>query len=315
MEPMLATPAPATSEAAPALPRGPQWAYEVKWDGVRVLADTRDGRLRLRSRTGSDVTVAYPELAAVADVQGAVLDGEVVLLHGGTPSFAALASRMHVRDERRARALADQAPVTYLVFDVLCLYGVELLRRPWRERRATLERLSLPEHVQLSPAYDDADVLWQATLAQGLEGVVAKRRDAPYQPGRRSPDWVKAAHRRTRAALVAGWREESSGHGTVGALLLAAPDADGSLRYLGRAGSGLTGSTAADLRRLLSARPRDTSPLSDDVPPADAAGTHWCDPVLLVDVTYLARTPVGRLRQPVVRGVRVDVTADPWEVP
>ncbi|WP_146952043.1 ATP-dependent DNA ligase [Cellulomonas soli] len=327
---MLATPAPtapptrarAASNAAPGpeglpggFPGGPEWAFEVKWDGVRVLADTRTGQLHLTGRTGADVTVAYPELAGLGTVQGALLDGEVVLLHQGTPSFAALAARMHVRDGARARALADRAPVTYLVFDVLSLYGVDLHRRPWHERRATLERLTLPAHVQASPVYDDGAALWEATDAQGLEGVLAKRRDAAYQPGRRSPDWVKAAHRRTRTALVAGWREESTGHGTLAAVLLAAPDADGALRYLGRAGSGLSATTATDLRRILTAHPADASPLDDTVPAADALGTHWCTPGLLVDVLYLNRTPVGRLRQPVVRGVRTDVPVDPWERP
>ncbi|MFI2751970.1 ATP-dependent DNA ligase [Cellulomonas sp. P22] len=295
------------------LPAGPGWAYEVKWDGVRVLADTTGGRLRLLSRTGRDVSAAYPELAPLASVQGAVLDGEVVAMAGGVPSFEALAERMHVRDPARAERLAHELPVAYLVFDILVLYGVDITRRSFDDRRATLERLALPAPVQLSPVYPDGAELWEVTREHGLEGVVAKRRASTYQPGRRSHDWVKAAHRTTRTALVAGWRPATSGGGALGAVLLAAPDAAGRLRYLGRAGSGITGRLAEDLARRLAPHTRDASPFDDPVPAVDARGTTWCDPVVALDVTYLHRTQVGRLRHPVVRGVRDDTGVDPWE--
>ncbi|WP_446680103.1 ATP-dependent DNA ligase [Cellulomonas phragmiteti] len=308
---MLATPAPAPA----ALPHGRSWVFEVKWDGVRVLADVRDGRLRLASRTGRDVTPAYPELGGLAGLGDVLLDGEVVLMDGGRPSFAALADRMHVRDPRRAAALAAARPVTYLVFDVLRREGQDLAARPLEERRCVLDGLTLPEHVQPSPWYDDGDDLWRVTREHGLEGVVAKRRDAPYRPGQRSPDWVKAAHRRTRTALVGGWRPESTGTGRLGALLLGAPDAPAGLRYLGRAGSGLGGPAARVMRDLLAAHERTDSPFGDDVPAVDARGAVWCDPLVVVETLYLARTPSGRLRQPVVKGVRTDTTADPWAQP
>ncbi|WP_326522468.1 non-homologous end-joining DNA ligase [Cellulomonas alba] len=308
---MLATPAPQVG----ALPRGREWAYEVKWDGVRALADTTGERLRLWSRNERDVTVAYPELGGLADVQGALLDGEIVLLADGVPSFAALAERMHVRDARRAAALAARRPVTYVVFDVLRLYGVDLTRSPYDERRATLERLDLPENVQLSPVYTDGEDLWRATADHGLEGVVAKRRDSLYQPGRRSGDWVKSAHRRTRAALVAGWKDESTGSGRLGSLIVGARDGAGELRLLGSAGSGLTGARASEIERLLRGREVAAPPFTEQVPAADARGAHWTEPELVVDLRYLGRTPTGRLRQPVVRGLRTDTDADPWEQP
>lgn len=311
MEPMLATPVPLPA----ALPRGAAWVFEVKWDGVRVLANVVDGRLRLTSRNERDVTPAYPELTALAGLDGVLLDGEVVLLDAGRPSFSALADRMHVRDPRRAAALAAARPVTYLVFDLLRLGDDDLTSLPLERRRALLEQLPLPEHVQLSPWYDDGDDLWQVTRAHGLEGVVAKRRDAPYRPGRRSADWVKAPHRRTRTVVVGGWRPESTGTGRLGALLLGAPDADGAVRYLGRAGSGLGGTAGRAMRLLLDDHARADAPFADPVPAVDARGARWVDPVVLVDVEYLLRTPGGRLRQPVVRGVRTDTVADPWEQP
>jgi bifunctional non-homologous end joining protein LigD len=309
VEPMLATPATGPAE----LPRGPEWAYEVKWDGVRALADTTSGRLRLWSRNEREITAAYPELRGLSSIRDGVLDGEIVLMAEGIPSFTALAERMHVRDPRRAAALAAQRPVTFLVFDVLRLDGVDVTGYTYDKRRDALTQLELPDRVDLSPVYPDGQELWEVTKQLGLEGVVAKRRSSRYVLGRRSPDWVKAPHRRTRAALVGGWRVETNGSGRMGAVLFGARDARGALRFLGRAGSGLTGRRAAELQKLLV--PRTDSPFDDEVPAVDARGTLWCEPTVVVDTLYLARNPTGRLRQPVVRAVRTDTDADPWEQP
>ncbi|CAN5434886.1 hypothetical protein BH11ACT1_BH11ACT1_00400 [soil metagenome] len=311
MEPMLATRAASRSD----LPTGPDWVFEVKWDGLRALADTTRGLLRLLSRTGRDITVTYPELAGLAAIQGAVLDGEIVAMDAGVPSFEALAERMHVRDPARAAALASRRPVAYLVFDVLELYGVDLTRRSFDERRATLERLDLPAPAQLSPLYPDVDDLWEVTLEHGLEGVLAKRRASTYQQGRRSPDWMKATHRTTRTALVGGWLPVAGGSLALGSLMLGAPDRDGRLRWLGRAGSGLAGPIGPRLAGSLASLARTTTPFDDPIPPADTTGVRWCEPTVMVDVAYTARTRAGRLRHPVVRGVRDDVPVDPWEVP
>ncbi len=311
MQPMLATPVPVPGR----LPDGPGWRFEVKWDGVRVLADTTGERLRLLGRNGRDAAAAYPELEVLATAlpPGTVLDGEVVAMRDGIPSFPALAERMHVRDRARAAALARQVPVSYVVFDVPVLAGEDLSRRPFTERRAALETLDLPAPVQLSPVYPDGDLIWAATRAQGLEGVVAKRATSTYQPGRRSGDWLKAVHHTTRTALVGGWRPETNGSGRLGAVLLGAPDAAGGLHLLCRAGSGLAGPLARELTALLRPLERPTSPFAERLEPADARGTVWVEPRVLLDVRYLTRTPSGRLRQPVLRGVRDDTAVDPWE--
>ncbi|HEY6798022.1 MAG TPA: non-homologous end-joining DNA ligase [Kineosporiaceae bacterium] len=296
---------------------GREWAYEVKWDGIRVFADLHDGVLRLTSRRGNDVTPAYPELAALATAHpDALLDAEVVVLRGGVPSFEAIAERMHVRDRQRARVLAAVAPATLIVFDVLRLYGVDLTARSWQERREVLERLAASGSAwHLSPVYDDRDALLTATLEQRLEGVVAKRRASRYAPGERSPDWVKLAHRRTQTCVVGGWRPETSDVRRIGALLLgippagAGPDGDGP-RFAGRVGSGLAAAAAQQqLAPLLGARRRATSPFATPVPREDARGATWVTPTLLVEVRYLGHTEGGRLRQPVFLGVRTDVTA------
>lgn len=314
MRPMLATPC----DPAVGVPRdGATWAYEVKWDGMRVLADLHEGRLRLTSRTGRDVTAAFPELQPLAEAHpDALLDGEVIVLQDGVPSFAALADRFHVTDPRRARTLAAKAPATLIVFDVLRLYGVDLTARPWQERRDVLERLE-PGGWQLSPTYDDADALVKATLEQGLEGVVAKRRQSRYAAGARSGDWVKLAHQRTQACLVGGWRPETGTRQRIGALLLGvwADGPDGGppvLAYRGKVGSGIAGATAAELAAVL--RPLETpdNPFGTEVPRVDATGAVWVRPEVVVEVRFLRATEGGRLRAPVFRGIRTDL--DPADV-
>jgi bifunctional non-homologous end joining protein LigD len=329
---MLATPA--APDAGP--PPGPQWSHEVKWDGMRVLADIQDGVVRLRSRAENDVTATFPDLVAtLPELADAHLDGEVVAFRDGRPDFAALAERMHVRDRRRAAELAELVPVTVMVFDVVRLYGVDLTARPLAERRATLERLDLAGpgdqgRWQVPPVYDDGEALAVATLSQGLEGVVSKRLGSRYQPGRRSPDWIKLPHRTTITAVVGGWRPEVGTSSRIGALLLGLPDGSGGLVYLGRAGSGLTRSMAADLARDLAPLRRDTSPFAPvdgvaDAPRApgsrgaqgapglprdDAEGAVWCEPRICVDVRHMGHRDGGRLRQPVLRGRRPDLTPE-----
>jgi len=301
---MLATPGP--------LPVGPEWSYEVKWDGMRLLADISAGgpggteqRLRLASRTDRDMTRHFPELAGLADqVADALLDGEVVSLAAGAPSFAALADRFH-----RVPTPAEVAarPVVFMVFDVLRLYGVSLLDRPLSERRATLERLGLDAfpRVRLSPVYDDGPALLRATAEQGLEGVVAKRRDSVYRPGRRSPSWVKIPHRRTEHCLVGGWRPERTSPSRIGGLLLGVRDADGALRFAGRVGSGVAGeSVQRALRDRLT--PAEASPFVERLPREDAADAWWCEPTLLVEVSHTGWTDGHRLRQPVLARLRLD---------
>ncbi|WP_214367355.1 non-homologous end-joining DNA ligase [Pseudonocardia sp. H11422] len=302
---MLATPG--------ALPNGPEWVYEVKWDGMRLLADIADGGVRLTSRTGRNVTDDFPELSGLSTlVPDAVLDGEVVLLDDGVPSFAALADRMH---GPVTAVRADARPVVFMVFDILRLYGVPLLERPLGERRATLERLALDgvPAAELSPLYTDGDALLAATAQRGMEGIVAKLLDAPYRPGQRSPSWVKVTHRRSQSCLVAGWKPERTSPSRIGALLLGVPGPHDALQFVGRVGSGLAADAVQRvLRGLLDERSVILQPFPTPLPRADAMGTHWCRPELVVEVAHLGWTAAGRLRQPVFRGIREDV--DPAEI-
>ena len=306
MRPMLAS-------HATAIPDGEDWIHEVKWDGMRVLADVHDGALTLTSRIGNDVTASFPELADLAgSYDDMLLDGEVVALDGGRPSFGALAERMHVQDRRKAERLATVRPVTLMVFDLLRLYGSDLTGQALSARRELLERLDLNgRHWQVPPVYENGQELFAATLEQGLEGVVSKRLSAPYLPGRRSTDWLKSPHRTSVSAVVGGWRpEKTNDSGRLGAVLLGVPDGNGGWRFAGRMGSGIAGRAAVQLAEALAPHSRPDSPFSEEVPRLDRAGVTWVDPVVVVEARTLEVTRDGRLRQPAYLGMRPDLTPD-----
>ena len=301
MRPMLASP-------AALIPAGHGWVHEVKWDGMRILADVRSGALRLSSRSERDVTVAFPELAGLVDTfEDLLLDGEVVALKDGVPSFEALAERFHVTSPRRAATLAARNPVTYMAFDLLRLYGVDLTGRPFSDRRATLERLELAgPHWQVPPTFTDGPLLHVATRDQGLEGIVSKRLSSRYLPGSRSEDWLKSAHRSSLSVVIGGWRPETD-NARLGAVLVGVP-APGGLRYLGRVGSGIAGRAGALLAKDLAPLAAARSPFVTQVPRVDSAGATWVHPVLVCEVQSLGLTSAHRLRQPAYRGLRPDLS-------
>jgi bifunctional non-homologous end joining protein LigD len=306
MRPMLAS-------AGTVIPGGPEWVHEIKWDGMRVLADVAGGRLNLSSRNENDITAGFPELSTLAGPgrpDDMLLDGEVVALEAGLPSFSALAERMHVSNDRRARRLAASRPVTFMAFDLLRLGGVDLLSQPLRQRRAALEAIGLDgPHAQVPPTYDDGLALQTATLEQGLEGVVSKRLSSRYSPGRRSPDWLKFPHRTSRSVVIGGWRLETDSDRRLGAVLVGRPTPDG-LQYLGRVGSGLAGHEQEHVLRALQGLSVDTPPFADEVPPLDAQGTRWVRPEVVIEVQSLGLSAQGRLRQPAYRSLRPDLSPD-----
>ncbi|NYF98839.1 non-homologous end-joining DNA ligase [Janibacter cremeus] len=300
MRPMLAT----LTETVPA---GPEWVHEVKWDGMRVLVEAKGGALTVTSRTGRDVTVAYPELAPLADLyDDMVLDGELVAMVEGRPSFAGLTERMHVSSPRRAATLAVSRPVTLMAFDLLRLLGQDLTSQPWSARRQLLEQLEIDApRWQVPPTYDDGEGLLAATADQGLEGIVAKRRSSSYAAGRRSPDWLKLPHRATESVAIGGWRPEVGGQ-LLGAVLVGVPGPDG-WDFVGRVGSGLAGRAGAAMLQRLGPLERGDSPFAAEVPREDARGTTWVEPEIVIDVASLGRAS-GRLRQPSFVRVRSELT-------
>ena len=297
--------------AAPVPPRGPGWAFEFKWDGVRAIVAASGGEVRLTSRLGNDVTAGYPELAGIGALTGgrpALLDGEIVALDAaGRPNFNLLQDRMHVRHP--PVELRDRVPVSFYAFDLLVLDGESLLAAPYDERRARLAALRPGGRVLVPPAFTDVDGDQLLAIAggHGLEGVVAKRRAARYEVGRRSPAWVKTALARTLEVLVGGWTAgEGRRSGTFGSLLLGAFDGGGALRYLGHVGTGFRDAALDDLMGRLRPLHRRTSPFDEVVPREHARHARWVEPVLVGEVEYRLITRDGRLRHASWRGLRPD---------
>jgi bifunctional non-homologous end joining protein LigD len=303
VEPMLAV--------SGSVPEGAEWAYEWKWDGVRAVVAVGSDRVRIAARSGRDVTGAYPELAALPGLVEApvLLDGELVALGAdGRPSFGRLQSRMH--ELHPTPRLVAEVPVLLFAFDVLRIGGESMLRRPYLERRAALDTLGLTERpVRISPYYTDlpgADML--ATAAEHeLEGVVAKRIDSVYVPGRRATTWIKTPLWRRQEVVIGGW---SVGEGnrarSFGSLLVGVYDDAGRLGYAGRVGSGFDDATLRRLRSLLDPLERPTSPFDQEVPREYARHAHWVAPDLVGEAEFRRWTSDGRLWHPVWSGLRSD---------
>lgn len=311
LSPMLASPGSAALIGDPA-----DWVFEMKWDGIRAVADVdvdRDPPVRLTSRTGNDLTAAYPELIALAKACGprAIVDGEIVALDAtGRPDFGLLQKRMNLvgtADIERARR---DTPARFVVFDLLADGDVSLIGESYDVRRARLEERVTPgDVVQVPTVLDGADTTADEAMAISarlrLEGIVAKRRSADYAPGRRSTAWLKLKHTMMQEVVIGGWRPGKGRRaGGLGSLLLGIPGPDG-LDYVGRVG---TGFSDRDLDRIAErlAPLASEDPAFHDVPRADAADAHWVTPTLVGEVEFAEWTSSGHLRQPSWRGWRTD---------
>ncbi|MFI0356807.1 non-homologous end-joining DNA ligase [Actinomadura sp. 9N407] len=289
------------------LPAGP-WAAEMKWDGIRAVAYLNEGRLRLLSRNDRDITPAWPELAGLAGAldRPTVLDGEIVGFRAGRPSFEALQHRMHVRSPARIEAFAAANPVTYIVFDVLHTGRKPQIDRPYGERRDLLLDLGLSApRWDTPPSYEDLAYAFTESGRLGMEGIVAKRLDSRYRPGRRDRCWTKVKNIRTQEVVVIGWTSGAGRRaGGIGALLLAVHAPSGPLTFAGHVGTGFTDTMLRDLSEKLTPLERDVPPAP--VPAPDARNAHWVEPKLVGEVAYAEWTGDGRLRHPTWRGIRPD---------
>jgi bifunctional non-homologous end joining protein LigD len=299
------------------LPRDDEhWAFEIKWDGVRAICQSEPGRLRLHSRNLLDITPRYPEIGRLNRALShhrAVLDGEVVALDAqGRPSFGALQRRMHVTADAAVRRLAKETPVTYVIFDLLWLDGHSLMELPYAERRARLQELGLgdgerwrvPDYVSGHGAQ-----LLEATAQQGLEGVLAKRLDSPYEPGRRSTAWLKIKNVSRQEVVIGGWVPgDGKRRDRIGALLIGVRE-DGELRHVGRVGTGFTEAELDRLAGLLGPLERDTSPFAPGGPKIPR-GAVFVEPELVAEVEFREWTEGGQLRAPSYKGLRDDKPAD-----
>jgi bifunctional non-homologous end joining protein LigD len=318
LRPMLAK----AGELPPAEDRG--WAYEIKWDGVRALSYAERGRWRMQSRRLEEVTARYPELAAIAEQlsgRAAVLDGEVVALdRDGRPSFQLLQRRMGLAEPAVIATRAAEAPVHYVVFDLLHLDGRSVRGLGYLERRELLASLELEGPNWRTPRHrlgGGAELL-EAARRQRLEGVVAKRCESPYRPGRRSGEWIKARVWQ-RGEFVIGGHIPGAGRRAerVGSLLVGHWDTTpaearrrGSpqrLVYAGAVGSGLREADIDLLTAELARRRRRGSPFELGQPSGPRAREAvFCEPELVCEVAWSEWTATGTLRQPAFKGMRDD---------
>ena len=249
------------------VPVGPEWAHEVKWDGVRILGDvvpSKGGRARLFTRNGNDASLAWPEIhtSPLGD-RDLLVDGEIIGLNDeGLPDFGVLQERMHVRSAATAARLAERIPATYMVFDIMRLDGEDLTSLPLSERRERLQGLGLDGSWQVPAAYDDGAMLFDATLQQGLEGIVSKRLSSRYTFDARSPHWVKLAHRHRYSYVVAGWRPQEGTTDRLASVLVGEPTEKG-LMFRGRVGSGIGGAATRLLSELVKPLEVGESPFAD----------------------------------------------------
>ena len=300
------------------------WAFEMKWDGVRAVAYLAAGRVKLLSRKGRDDTKAYFDVAdelPKINVKTAILDGEVVVTDAaGRPNFGLLQHRINLTKPADIERTAKTYPAQLMLFDILELNGQSLIKKTYQERREILENLIPPEpgpRIQVPPIFEgDLRAALETADQLRLEGVVAKRRNSIYQPGRRTHTWLKIKLHRAQEVVIGGWREgQGRRGGGVGSLLMGLPTEAG-LHYVGRVGSGFNDRQLDDIQAKLEKLMRKTSPFID-VPREDARDAHWVTPSLVGEVTYGELTEPGRLRHPVWRGLRPDKSPDEvvWERP
>ena len=304
-------PTPAPRDLAPMLAthgsvaklKGSQWAFEGKFDGYRLLVDADRGAVVLRSRSGRDVTGEYPGLAAVAaDLADhhVLLDGEVVALdESGVPSFGEM--------QNRARA----TNIEFWAFDILYLDGRSLLNVKYRDRRKLLQTLaSGTELIVPGQIEGDGSDAIEYSKRRQWEGVVAKKWDSTYQPGRRSASWVKDKNWFTQEIVIGGWRQGEGGRSSgIGALLMGIPG-DGGLDFVGRVGTGFSDKELTKLKKMLAPLETDDSPFNARLTGPDAKGITFVAPELVGEVRYGQWTSDGRLRHPSWRGLRPDKTPD-----
>ena len=323
LEPMLAKPGHIPESDSD------EWAYEIKWDGIRALAYADHGRWCMLSRRLEDVTARYPELAPLAEQlagRAAILDGEVVALdERGRPRFQLIQSRMGLTSPAMIQARVRQQPVDYVIFDLLHLDGHCVRDLPYVRRRELLEELGLEGPRWRTPRYRQGGgaSLLDAARHQGLEGIVAKRCASPYRAGKRTGEWIKERVWRRQEFVVGGYIPgEGRRSNRVGSLLVGYYDKRASelgkgetqtLHFAGGVGSGLTEELIDELTRELGRRGRPDSPFEVGAPSGPKARfAVWCEPELICEVNWTEWTNEGTLRQPAFKGMRDD--KDPREV-
>jgi len=276
-----------------------EYLYQVKWDGVRMLAFIEDGRVTLINKRHHDRTRQYSELQGLPERlagRSAVLDGEIVVLKGGKPSFPAVMSRDNLRDASRIQQAQGFLPIDYMVFDLLYFEGDDLRDQPLEERQGILrEILSAGGGVHLVEDFSEGMALFASICSMDMEGIIAKQRSGRYIAGKRHQDWLKIKHRRKGSCLVGGYTLRGK---MVNSLLLGWEQGE-RLLFVGRAGSGLNSEQQEALSAFLPGQERATSPFFNLIRPP--AAYHFVEPSIRVEVEFAEWTEEMHLRAPVIK--------------
>jgi bifunctional non-homologous end joining protein LigD len=294
----------------------PDWLFEVKWDGYRVVSFLRDGKVRLVSRNQNDLTGQYPELQEMPlllRAHDAVIDGEVVALdEEGRPSFSLMQQRTGLRGGGKRGPRRTELPIVYYVFDLLYLDGYDLRRVSLEERKQILETIVVPgKLVRYSDHYaGKGTALFEVARQKGLEGIVAKRRTSCYEE-RRSSEWLKIKITHTVDCVIGGYTDPEGSREYFGSLVLGLYDDRQRLTHVGNAGTGFNQARLREIWTLLQKRTTNRSPFDG---PVDARHTHWVKPQLVAEIKYTEwthETAEGgvKLRAPVFIALRSDKDA------
>lgn len=320
-EPMPEQVMPMLAKLTTDLPAQPEkWGYEIKWDGIRCLAYVEGGRVRLASRNLLDITSQYPELRGLGEQLGArtaVLDGEIVALdEHGRPNFGRLQYRMHLTSPAIVRRRMQEVPATFVIFDLLYFAGHSICGDTYQTRRRRLDALQLAGPAwQTPPYYADGPALRDAARDMGLEGIVAKRLDSPYEPGKRTGHWLKIKNVKRQELVVAGWYPgEGSREGRIGALLMGYYDrspaeakeqaAPQRLLFAGKVGTGFTEKELDKLWVLLRPDRRAVTPFDGPKQPQKSA--IFVEPKHVAEIEFTEWTHDDTLRHPSYKGLRDD---------
>jgi bifunctional non-homologous end joining protein LigD len=308
VEPMLALPFGMPNNAE-------DYAFEYKWDGIRALYYWDGTRVRIESRNKQDMTHRWPELRKLGETFGAIaaiLDGEIVALDTrGQVSFGLLSSRMHLPSSPTARQMSD-APVVFMIFDILYLKDHVLMPLSYSHRRAILEKLNLSSETwKIPPSHRENPVaMLEAAIQNGMEGLVAKRLDSIYLPGRRTEAWLKIKPVKRQEFVIGGWIPiRGSANGGVGAMLVGFYDRSRRLVFAGKVGTGFTDVARKDLEQRFKSITRNDNPFATSVPVKDV---NFVEPRMVAEVEFYEWTSDGKLRHPSFKGLRAD--KDPWEI-
>lgn len=284
------------------IPQGEEWVAQVKWDGVRMLTYFDGRETRLINRKGNDRTKQYPEfldVPAYCRTSSVLLDGEMIALSGGKPSFHEIMRRDSLRREREIRFAAGRIPVIYMIFDVLYHDGTWINGETLAKRQQLLQEIVIPsERVQLVPNVADGGVLFGVMKERGWEGIVCKKLDSPYVIGGKDARWQKIKLARDLYAAIGGVTYRD---GMVNAILLGLYDPEGRFIYIGHAGGGKW--KVRDWRDLTeNIRPLIVPDRPFFNVPERIKGAVWMQPALTVKIQFLEWTPGGTMRQPIIQG-------------